>query len=279
MSDQKLLALPGLSPGLSVSRMLAQLQQASPALAPIDGVELLDLVGRASDAGRSGADGLAETLADVLDERGARRVTLIAEGVGATAALRLAALRPGLVARLVLCAPFGYARPLSGSWRPRSSAAAAVRDLYLGDEGASQAALEMLSGGTDLAPEGLVNEYRSSAQDDAVVKAVTTLTGWIDDGSFNPMESPEGDGVRQSKVPVSLVWGRDDAVTGLDSAFYLNRRLKDVQLRIFSNLGHLVFAQGGARVARHVASVLTQAAVEDTAGETTAPAEKVSSGA
>ncbi|MEV0109775.1 alpha/beta hydrolase [Nocardia sp. NPDC050799] len=278
MSDQKLLVLPGLSPGLSASRMLAQLRQASPGLASVDGVELLDLIERTAAAGRSGADGLAETVADVLEERGAHRVTLIAESVGATAALRLAALRPGLVAHLVLCAPFGYARPLSGTWHPRSSAGTVVRDLYLGDKGRSRAALEVLSGGADLVPEGLLDEYHR-AQDDAVFKAATTLADWIENGSLTPMESSKGDRVRQTKVPVSLVWGRDDTVAGVDSAFYLSRRLKDVQLRIFNKLGHLVFAQGGARIAGHVASVLAQVAAEDSAGEVTAPAEKIRSGA
>lgn len=278
MSDQTLLALPGFSPGLSSQRMLTQLQQAVPDRASVHGVDLLGLVQRASDSGRDGVEGLAEALGEVVDELGVHRTVVLAEGVGATAALRLAALRPDAVKHLVLCAPYGYAQPLSGSWEPRTSVAATVRDLYLGDETASQAALEMLAGGRDLAPAGLASVYRESAQDEEVADAVRRLAEWMETGAMTPMTAPEGDRVRSSKVPVSLVWGRDDRAAGLDSAFYLNRRLKDVQLRVFGNVGHLVLEQGGGRLTGHLASVLGQVMADDL-GSATERAEKVGSGA
>lgn len=264
MSDQTLLIVPGLAPGLSSSRLLDQLQPFLPDGLAADGVDLLDLVRRACAADGSGTDALATALAAEMDDRGVTDAIIVAEGVSATAALRLAALRPELVRHLVLCAPFGYAQPLSGTWESRESVAARFRELYLGEESTSSAALEVLCGSPSLVPSGLSAAYRESGHDDQVAQAVGVLSDWMETGALNPMESPEGDRVRHSRVPVSLVWGRDDRACGLDAAFYLNRRLKDVQLRIFGDLGHLVLEQGGDRISRHIGAVLTQVLLGDT---------------
>jgi pimeloyl-ACP methyl ester carboxylesterase len=265
MSDQTLLIVPGLTPGLSCSRAMAQLQPALPASASIEGIDLLDLVTRAGESCQGGMDGLSLALGEAMVERGLGGVIVVAEGIGATTALRLAALRPELVSQLVLCAPYGYAQPLSGSWEGGSSVAATVRDLFLGDEGASLAALEHLSGGS--LPSSLAQTYAESAAEQMVARAVRILADWIEDGSLSPMGRADGDRVRSARVPVSLVWGRDDRVAGLDSAFYLNRRLKDVQLRVFSGVGHLVLEEGGARVAGYVGSLLAGIKGEDNAND------------
>lgn len=280
MSEQTLLTVPGFSPGLSSSRMLDQIRPFLPRQVSAQGVDLVDVVRRASSSTASGTDALAEGLASEMDARGLTHAIIVAEGVSATAALRLAALRPELVKHLVLCAPYGYAQPLTGSWETRETVAARVRDLYLGDDATSSAALEVLCGAASLVPTGLATRYRESARSEQVAQAVGLLADWMEDGDLHPMESVDGDRVRRSKVPVNLVWGRDDRAAGLDAAFYLNRRLKDVQLRIFGDLGHLVLEQGGDRVSRHVGAVVAQVISRDDGDQAPGhqtPADKVGS--
>lgn len=44
---------------------------------------------------------------------------------------------------------------------------------------------------------------------------------------------------RDIKVPTLIVWGRYDAVTKLDDAFYLHKKIKGSKLEIIENAGHL----------------------------------------
>ncbi|MGW4773473.1 alpha/beta fold hydrolase [Nocardia sp. NPDC004278] len=258
MSAKTLLVLPGLTPGLSADRLVEVLRKMSTANDRHHGVDLLDLLVRADRTDRVGADGLAEELSELVDEARWGTVDVLAEGVSATVALRFASRYPDRVGRLILIAPVGYAQPLSGAWTTSGDLAQLVRQLYLGDPYTSDAAFTTLCGGSGLAVPDAGAAYRASTVNVDVKGAVLRLSDWLERGAFDAPPSAVGDGLRTIRVPVDLIWGRLDRVSGLDSAFYLNRRLKDAQLRIFGDCGHLVREQGGDRLVRHIHSLLAE---------------------
>jgi pimeloyl-ACP methyl ester carboxylesterase len=178
---------------------------------------------------------------------------VIAESWAATVALQFAAERPARVEELVLISPIGFTSPLTGQRRMPNSFSDAVRRLYSGDVKDAGQALEVLGGGSIDIP-ALAPQYASSGEE--VRQAADVLSGWLDKGAFELVGSQHPDNVRRVRQQVSLVWGRDDLWAGLDSAFYLTRRLRNVRLRVFPGTGHLLSVENPVPLGRHIRSVL-----------------------
>lgn len=251
MSHAPLVVLPGLTPGLRGSGALLAAERRDGHAAEV--VDLAPLVADATASGQPGAGGLAAALAAHLDRAGLDRVAVAAESLSASAALRFAARHPDRVTALYLAAPYGYARPLSGKWTGAEAFADVIRDLYATDPAAVSAALAALGGPVPVA-DGVAAAYQAALTAESA-DAAAVLAGWVENGAFDATSDPVGDGAREVRAPVSLLWGRDDRWAGLDSAFYLTRRLRQVQLRVFPHCGHLLSVQAAAPASSYLRSL------------------------
>ncbi len=251
MSIQSLVALPGLTPGLVVPEpVTAGLSESAGAeVIAIYGVDLIE----AAAAGVGGVPGLVAAIGSALDARGLDRATIVAESYSATAALAFAAAHPGRVEELVLAAPIGYAAPLTAGLRQSLPLAEAVRDLHSGERPLVTSALGLLAHRSGEVT-GIAEAYAVSTSP-RVSAAADVLAGWLASGAFDAAGATT-DLVRKVRSQVTLLWGRDDAATGLDSAFYLTRRLRNVRLRVFPGTGHLISVERGVEATRHLCSAL-----------------------
>ncbi|ODU04418.1 MAG: hypothetical protein ABS81_10220 [Pseudonocardia sp. SCN 72-86] len=249
MSTRPVVVLPGLTPGLAATRTHAQLVETSSAGAVLDPAGLLAGAATSSPT----LDTFVEGIAAELEQTGLDDVTVVAESFAATAALRLAATHPDRITELVLIAPIGFVSPLSGPGRGRASLSDIASSLYSGDPDRTRTALIALGVPGDVT--ALAGEY-SSAVDDRAREAGGVLTSMIGSGEFDRAGSAEGDGLREVRKPVNLIWGRDDVCAPLDSAFYLERRLREAQLRVVPNVGHLLLRQWGPETVRFIGAVL-----------------------
>jgi pimeloyl-ACP methyl ester carboxylesterase len=118
------------------------------------------------------------------------------------------------------------------------------------------AALRALSRSESFATVTRADDFRSAAKDETVRSAVECLAGWIADGAFDMVRRQGPDVLRAVKKPVSLYWGRDDAWSTIDSAFFLTRRLSDARLRVLPGCGHLVGLQTANLLGRSLARTL-----------------------
>ncbi|GAB2458974.1 alpha/beta fold hydrolase [Jatrophihabitans fulvus] len=193
----------------------------------------------------AGIEGAAEVVASGLGA-GVERIDLVAEGYTAPIAVRVAVALPDVVRSLVLIGPSGYARPVSGGIdvRPGTPGMPGVFDALTSGSPAADAALARLAVTT--LPEARVD-----------LTALDLVSRWWSSGAFDCVGDPnrqrELRGVRQ---PVQLVVGRDDAVAGPDSAFFLLRRLRNVQLRMIATSAHLVAVDDPDVLARVVRTFL-----------------------
>jgi pimeloyl-ACP methyl ester carboxylesterase len=223
-------------------------------------VDAATLIRNARDAGGPALDSLVDALRAEIGAVGTDPVSIVAESVFATTALRFAAAYPDRVDELVLVAPYGYTSVLTAGRRLPTPFAAAVRGLYSGSEAATAQSLDVLAGRQVAGDENILRSYIASATDSRVAESADVLAEWIESGEFELAALESGDHVRGVKQQVSLIWGRDDLWAGLDSAFYLARRLKNVRLRVFPHTGHLVSLEVPEEVARHVLSAVDSAA-------------------
>lgn len=101
-----------------------------------------------------------------------------------------------------------------------------------------------------------VREYSEYRVED-VQGAARMVAAWWSVGAFDSAGvSERHDDLRAVRQPVQLVWGRDDDWTGLDSAFFLLRRLRTVQLRVIPSCGHLVSLEAPRVLGRIVQTFL-----------------------
>lgn len=261
MPNNPLLVLPGITGGFSALRgFRAALAEAGLTETEVVGVDLAEITGGASAADLSGPAAVDELVASVASHAAAaspgQPADVLAESTGATIALRLAVTRPELVRSLVLVAPVGYAQPISAPGGAHR-AADAITALYAGDDVAVASALAGL-GSADFEPTAAqVAEY-AGYRTGAAAGLASMVSGWWSGGAFDSAGVPgRHRELREVWQPVQLVWGRDDAWTGLDAAFFLLRRLRTVQLRVVPRCGHLVSLEAPAALGRALRTFLS----------------------
>lgn len=270
MSITPVVALPGLVPGLTGDRAYRGIV-GDEYLVEGGVIDAVPMILQAEARGGPALEALEAELAGRLDDRGLQKASLLAEGFTATIALRFASTHPDRVDQLILAGPLGYITPLSGGWREPLTLADAVRGLYSGDVEQAHRSLGVLCGRAAANHEDLAREFSTTSKNAGVAQAAAVLAGWLENQEFDLTDLPHGDGVRQVQNQVSLVWGRDDLWAGLDSAFYLMRRLRNVRLRVFPGIGHLAALEVGGPLGRHVAQVLGSADTPQTESSADAP--------
>lgn len=255
MSIPQQVILPGLTPGFRLSSSGETAFSAASSRNVLDMTSILVEVAQAPSENR--LESLVAAVIRDIDSLELDRVILVGEGFSATLALQVAARHPERVEQLFLSAPVGYISPLSGGRRTPMTMPEVIRHLYSGNDQQVRDAVRVLAGGAVKDVDALADRYVIESSHTGVREAAEALATWMAAGEFDLTARPEGDGIREIKQQVTLVWGRDDLWACVDSAFYLSRRLRNVRLRIFPHCGHLLSHEASARVERHRDSVLS----------------------
>lgn len=252
MNDTPLFVLPGIAGGFSAQRGFG----AALAAAGLTDREVVgfDLPGMLREHAPDSIDELVGSAVDAIDRQDAP-VDVMGESIGATVAVRVAAARPDLVRSLILVAPVGFARTVSTPTET-SQVSDAITALYVDHEQPVAGALGAFVSPHFQATPEQVREYSEYRVED-VQGAARMVAAWWSVGAFDSAGVVERhDDLRAVRQPVQLVWGRDDDWTGLDSAFFLLRRLRTVQLRVIPSCGHLVSLEAPRVLGRIVQTFL-----------------------
>jgi pimeloyl-ACP methyl ester carboxylesterase len=187
-------------------------------------------------------DPVADRIAGRIREAGAP-VDILAEGLAGLIAVRVAAEVPDLVRSVILAAPVGFAQPLSATTGVGERLGEVLRGLA--DPALRTAALAGLSAAANH------ETVLAGLADQPDAEALAAVTSWWLSGALDGVEvAARQQELRSLRQPVQLIWGRDDPVAGLDSAFFLLRRLRSVQLRVLPACGHLLGLERPAEVGR-----------------------------
>lgn len=206
-----------------------------PALARAHSVHLLDLpgFGRGRRArGRFEHAGAAAWLGEWMDAAGIERAHLVGHSLGGLICLRLAALRPDLVDRVVAIAPPG------------------VRDTSNPLRYVPRLTRTVVAGGRALLPV-LVR--------DALHAGPLTLarTAWT------ILRDDVGKELELVGAPTLLVWGADDRLIPPAMAEVFRSRLRDARVLLVDRAGHVPMLEQPKTVATAVATFLAGSPVGD----------------
>jgi len=206
-------------------------------------VVALDLKGFGYSARPAGADysqtAQARLVAGVMDRLGIERADVLGHSLGAATALRLAALFPQRVTRLVLVA--GVPPLSAGGGVPPLGDAVLRPFLRLGTALAlHQPALRLAllrSGFFDpsfLTPE-MREEFRCIARIRGTVEAIVSVL--LDSSRDEPLD------LGQVRQPTLLLWGAGDRAMGLRFARWFEARLPNARLRVVDRARHMVIEE------------------------------------
>ena len=267
-SGPALLAIHSIGPGHDGGEW----RRAAEALAADHRVLVPDLLGfGASGALPAGAgpEVYVALLADFLAEVVREPALLVAAGLSATWAVRLAAERPELVTGLVLVVPAGLGDP-DGARDGAGHASRAFLARLLGVPVFGTSALNLLTSRAALerhlrrlyaAPErvdaALVDHHWRSSH---LPTARAALGAWISGRLGAPVEPALGDlrelrelrELRGPRVPVAIAWGRLAVEPPVEAADLWLRRLPGARLEVFEGCGGLPHAEAPARFASAV---------------------------
>ncbi len=176
----------------------------------------------------------AATIAALLEQLRLSRVDVIAQSLGGSVALRLAAQRPDLVRRIVAtgCQP----TPFATADDPRVGLGARARERYYGGGGPTQDKMRELittlewHDGSQV-PDRLVAERFAASVGDAGRRFGPDPTA-----RGNPQDLAEVMGAVQA--PVLLVWGAHDPFSDAEYAAGLVRWLPRAHLRVIDDAAH-----------------------------------------
>ena len=182
----------------------------------------------------------ATRLAEFLAAQGVARVHVIGSSMGGAIALRLAADQPVMVASLVLIGAVGM--QADESWLQRH-----IRDtgnnpmLTVRDK---QGYEEMIRIGMAKPPampgfimSALARQYMQRLAINAQI------------GHDINLDLDQGAAAASIGCPALIVWGRQDKVSDVSNAALLHRTLRDSQVEILDDVGHVPMVEAPQRVA------------------------------
>lgn len=184
------------------------------------------------------ADAQARALAEHLDDLGVERATLVGHDYGGPVSLALAALRPELPERLVLCATNAFPDvpiPLpirAVTWPLVGDLAARV--LFSGPALRAMAPQELVGGGRDL----------------RTTRTIFTIALRELESRYAPIERS----LRALTCPALVVWGGKDPFFDTDQGRRTAGALRDGRLLVYEDCGHYVPVEQPERLASDIAA-------------------------
>jgi len=198
-------------------------------------VILFDMPGFGQSTARPAPDGLfksmATTLGEVLDHLKIRKTSLVGNSLGGATSLRFTLDSPDRVDRLILMGsagglPVHTVTPNEGAFR--------LLGFYRGEgptKAKLKALLEVLIYDTSGITEELLAERFKSATEPSVVANPPLHL-------FKPNDRLWTEPLDQLQHKTLLIWGREDRIVPLDSAYIFQKQIPNADLVVFSKCGH-----------------------------------------
>ena len=199
----------------------------------------LDLPAHGQSAVRLPGSGALADLAGFvlhfLDAIGVERVHVVGHSMGGAIASQMALAAPQRVASLVLIASAGLGPEINGGYIDGFVAAATRREL--------KPVIEQLFADPGLVSRQMLDDLLKFKRLDGVSQALTQLGGALFGGGRQaalPVAQLAG-----SKVPVTLVWGREDRIIPAAHAAHAPAGAK---VQVLEGAGHMVMMEKAAEV-------------------------------
>ena len=195
----------------------------------------------------------ARAVRGLLDALGIGPVDIVGNSLGGGTALQLALQDPDRVRRLVLMGPAGGLALTT----PQPTEGLKVLLDYYAPPGPSRPKLEaflrlMVYDPSALTEDLIAARFAQSLRPEIVARPPLTAA------TLQRLE-PLWRECHRVQHPTLLVWGRDDRVVPLDSAWVLLRQLPDVRLHVLSQCGHWVQWERATEFNRLVEAFLAHA--------------------
>jgi pyruvate dehydrogenase E2 component (dihydrolipoamide acetyltransferase) len=178
---------------------------------------------------------LASFVLHFLDTLGVERVHVVGHSMGAAIAAQMALAAPQRVASLVLIASAGLGPEINSGYIDGFVAAATRREL--------KPVVEQLFADPGLVSRQMLDDLLKFKRLDGVSQALTQLGGALFGGGRQavlPVSQLAG-----SKVPVTLVWGREDRIIPATHAAHAPAGVK---VQVLEGAGHMVMMEKAAEV-------------------------------
>ena len=176
----------------------------------------------------------AARIADLLDTLDLRHADIVGQSFGGCVALRLAALRPELVRRVVATGsqPTPYARPDG----PGAEIGRQVRERYYRDGGPSRAKMRELIAGLEWHDPRRIPAQLVDRRYEASILPGPLAFG-VDHGGRGRPQDLSGQ-LAEVRAKVLLIWGEHDPFTDPGYARQLASRLPDAQVEVVPAAAH-----------------------------------------
>jgi pyruvate dehydrogenase E2 component (dihydrolipoamide acetyltransferase) len=232
--------VPGAAPVLLLHGFGSDLNSwmfTQPALAETGRAIALDLPGHGGSTKQVGAgdtDALIAAVASALDALGVARAHLVGHSLGGAVAAALAARLPDRVASLTLIAPAGLGREINASFIDGFIHAARRKDAV--------EVLQLLVHDPALVSRTMVEDVLRYKRLDGVTAALETIAHAWFAGGRQALDLVAT--VSTARMPVQVIWGRDDRIIPVAHAEALATRLPvdapvAPQVHILEQAGHL----------------------------------------
>lgn len=176
----------------------------------------------------------AAVLSSLLDTLSLRRVDVIAQSFGGSVALRLAAMRPGLLRRIVATGsqPVPFERPDD----PRTGLGTRVRERYYGEHGPTRDKMRDLIASLEWHDPRRIPDELVGARYAASILDGPRALGLDHPGRGVPQDL-SGE-LAAVEARVLLIWGEHDPFAGPEYAAALARRLPHARTAVIPGAAH-----------------------------------------
>jgi len=175
-------------------------------------------------------------LADLMDQLGVERASLIGNSLGGRIAWNFAASHPDRVRSLVLISPDGFSSPGFEYGKAPQTPMMMQALPYVAPRGMLKANLAAAYGRPEALEESTLTRYRDMMLAPGVRRAMLARMGQT--VLRDPIPT-----LTRIKAPTLLVWGEKDGMIPISNAADYLRHLPDAKLIRMPNLGHVPFEE------------------------------------
>lgn len=198
----------------------------------------------------------------VLEAEGVDRAHVLGNSLGGMIAFRLALEEPELVDRIVAMGPGGAAFPLFGP-QPTEGIRRLVEFTTEPTRERLVAWMHSMVGDPSWVTEERIQaRWETASPPEALAFTRAFYAAAMRGMAAPPTSAPLWSRLGEISSEVLLIYGRDDRVTPLESAFLPLRTLRRAELHVVGNTGHWVMLEKPEAFARVVAEFLGRAAAD-----------------
>ena len=190
-------------------------------------------------------------LTHFADKLGLEKFSVVGHSMGGKMAWSLAASQPERVQALVLMAPDGFPETKDIGTKPYEVPAIMGLIKYVLPKYLVQKSIEPAFVQADALNDALVNRYFDMLRAPGV-------RGAILERSNQTIYTDPVPRLKAIKAPTLLIWGEQDQLISVDNAYLFKQDIKNSQLFILPNVGHIPMEESYVKVANAIQNFINQ---------------------